>query len=285
MLPQRARLRRHIALLVAWAVIAAFAPRVAHADQVDKLIRQLQSSSDYKVRLSAALNLAKIRDKRAIPVFVRALSDSDKTVRGVAAAGLGKLVNAGTSASVRKKVLAKLKFAATRDKNSFVRKQAQKAYDSLKGMGQAGGGGAIANGATYINIGGMSAETDNAAAIRRLMKSTVEKTFQKNASSWAIEWPGGDPKKSTIQAKRINAFHVDGTVNAINASGGWVECKVSMLLATYPEKSMFGFLKGGAKVQAGSSQRDIDLAAQDCVGAVMEDLIRRKIIPTIQSRI
>ena len=285
MLLQRACLRCRHTVLVALALLALVLPRLAHADQVDKLVKQLQSSSDYKVRLSAALNLAKIRDRRAIPVFLRALKDSDRTVRGVAAAGLGKLVNADTPAVITKRVLAELKTASSKDSSSFVRKQALKAHNSLKSLGGGGGSGgepALTAGATFVNIGSMSAETSDATTIKRLMKSTVEKTFQKNASSMVI---GGDLSGSVIKAKKLNAFHVDGTVNSIDASGGWVECKVSMLLATYPEKSMFGFLKGGAKVQAGSSASDVRLAAEDCVGAVMEDLIRRKIIPTIQSRI
>src|SRR5688500_3668794 len=75
----------------------------ARADQVDRLIAQLESSDDYKVRLSAALNLAKIGDRRAIPPFIKALRDGDKTVRGVAAAGLGKLVTASTPSEQRKR--------------------------------------------------------------------------------------------------------------------------------------------------------------------------------------
>ena len=61
-------------------------------------------------------------------------------------------------------------------------------------------------------------------------------------------------------------------------------CKLSMLLATYPEKSMFAFLDGGAKVQATSSARDIGFAKEDCVNAVVEDLVKKKIIPTIKMK-
>ena len=54
-----------------------------------------------------------------------------------------------------------------------------------------------------------------------------------------------------------------------------------MLLADFPDKSVFGFLNGGASVTASSSQSDQDLASEDCVSAVIEDLIAKKIIPTI----
>ena len=57
-----------------------------------------------------------------------------------------------------------------------------------------------------------------------------------------------------------------------------------MILASYPERSMFGFLNGGAMVQAGSSSRDIEFAKEDCVSAVVESLVGTKIIPTINTR-
>ena len=47
---------------------------------------------------------------------------------------------------------------------------------------------------------------------------------------------------------------------------------------------MFGFLNGKASVQGGSSQKDVDDAAQDCVQAVVENLIAKQIIPTIRSK-
>ena len=265
-----------IALVVVW-------PAVARADQVDRLVSQLESSSDYKVRLSAALNLAKLGDGRAIPVFIKALRDKDKTVRGVAAAGLGKLVSSGTPADLRTRVLAALRQSASGDENAFVRKQAQKAYDSLRRV--SGSGAQVAAGATYLNIGSMAAEAGNKSELVALMRQTAQKTLRSRAPSMLIDWPGGGaPSAKHIKDKQLHAYFVDGTVNAINVAGGTVECKVSMLLATYPAKSMFGFLKGGAKVEGGGSSSEADAAAQDCVVAVIEDLIARKIIPTIEAR-
>ena len=54
-----------------------------------------------------------------------------------------------------------------------------------------------------------------------------------------------------------------------------------MLLASFPDKSIFGLLNGGASVQASGSANDIALAQEDCVSAVVEDLIAKKIVPTI----
>jgi hypothetical protein len=255
-------------------------PVVGRADQVDRLIGQLQSSDDYKVRLSAALNLTKMGDRRAVGAFIRALRDKDKSVRGVAAAGLGVLVVAATPAESRNRALTALRHAASSDGNAFVRKQAQKAYDKIKAT--VGPAVSVSAGATYVNIGSMAAEVRNGGELVALMRQTAQKTFRREAPGILIDWPGGGaPSARHIQDRQLKAFFVDGTVNAINAGGGAVECKVSMLLATFPSKSMFGFLKGGAKVEGGGGD---DLAAQDCVIAVVEDLIARKIIPTIEAR-
>jgi len=262
-------------------LLIAVWPVLGRADQVDRLIGQLQSSDDYKVRLSAALNLTKLGDRRAIGAFIVALRDRDKSVRGVAAAGLGVLVTAATPAQTRNRALTALRRAASSDGNAFVRKQAQKAYDKVKAT--VGPAVSVAAGATYVNIGAMSAEVRNSGELVALMRQTAQKTFRRQAPGILIDWPGGGvPSGKHIQDRQLKAFFVDGTVNAVNSGGGAVECKVSMLLATFPAKSMFGFLKGGAKVEGGGGEAD--LAAQDCVIAVVEDLIARKIIPTIEAR-
>lgn len=258
----------------------------AQADKADKLIAQLTRSSDYKVRLSAALNLAKLGDKRpkVIEAFIGALGDSDKTVRGVAAASLAKLIDSSTREALRRRALARLKEAAKSDDNKFVQRQAQKAFDAISAIG---GGAAAGAAGIYVDIGDMSAKAGDSAKMRALMRKTTQKTFAKKAGSMATEWPGGrSPSKKELES--TSAFHVDGTLTELTeqskGSSTLVTCKISMLIATYPEKSMFGFLNGGATVQAGSSAQDIAYAKEDCVVAVVEDLVAKKVIPTIQTR-
>ena len=58
-----------------------------------------------------------------------------------------------------------------------------------------------------------------------------------------------------------------------------------MLLASYPDRSIFGLLNGGASVQATGSANDVALAREDCVSAVIEDLVAKKIVPTINAKV
>lgn len=280
--------------VIALLLVVRVAP--AHADNVDELIKQLESDSD-KIRLSAALNLTKLGDPKAILPLAKALgNDSDKNVRGAAAVGLGKLVNSNTRSAVKNLAINSLKKAAANDESSFVKTQADKALAALGqdaggGTGNGGGGGSGngGGGAIYVNIGPMSSKTGNAAAdprLRALMVKVATSTMNKTASTMATSFPGGGvPTKNQLAAKGFQGFYVDGTLNEVkvttSGSTATVSCKISMLLASFPDKSVFGFLNGGAKVQGSASQRDIDLASEDCVSAVVEDLIAKKIIPTI----
>jgi hypothetical protein len=266
-----------------------------HADNVDQLIKQLGNDGSDKVRLSAALNLTKLGDARAILPLVKAVgNDSDKTVRGAAAVGLGELVTDKTKPSIKNLAVNALKRAAESDESSLVKDQASKALQAIGVSGGAsppskpssGSGGAI-----YVNIGPMSSKTGDAASdgkLKALMVKVATKTMGKVASSMAITWPGGVPTQAQLEAKSTQGFYVDGTLNELkvkdSGSSTTISCKISMLLASFPDKSIFGLLNGGASVQASSSPSDIALAREDCVSAVVEDLIAKKIVPTINTK-
>lgn len=273
---------RVVFLAAVLALLAVCLPRLARADKVNNLISQLTGSSDYKVRLSAALNLAKLNDPRSIPAFIKALKDDDKTVRGVAAASLGKIIDNNTKSSLKSKAERALKTASSKDKNAFVRKQAKKAYAAVQALG-----GGNPNAKIYVNLGPMSAKPSK---MKKLMRSTATKAIAKKGASMTTTFPGGkaSPSASDIKKRKMKAFYVDGTLEKLDVktsgSSSMISCKVRMILASFPKKSLFGFLDGGAKVSAGASSRDIEFAKEDCVSAVVESLVGSKIIPTIETR-
>lgn len=277
-------------------VLALLATR-ARAGQVESLIDQLNNDGTDKVRLAAAVNLAKLGDAKAIlPLAKALLNDSDKNVRGACAVALGVLVTSSTKSSIKGLVVNNLKSAAENDASDFVKQQASKALASITGQAgttgtgttgttTGGGGGGI-----YVNIGPMSSKAGSAndAKLRALMVKVAGQTLGKVATKMATTWPGGVPSKTVLAQKSVSGFYVDGTLNTLTSkvSGGsaTVTCKVSMLLADFPDKNMFGFLNGGASVQGSSSERDQAMAGEDCVSAVIEDLIAKKIVPTICSK-
>ena len=280
------------ALRVLALVVLLLTSRMAAADNVDTLVGQLEDSSD-KVRLSAALNLTKLGDPKAILGLVKRLdsnNESSKNVRSAAAVGLGTLVGAKVKGSARDLAIKALRKAQEEDPSEFVKVQAEKALEKI---GAAGGGAPTTPGGSqvYVNVGPMSSKTGtNDAKFRDMMVKVSSKTLTRVASSMQQTWSGGGtPNKQQLASKGFSGFYVDGTLNEVkvekSGNTATISCKVSMLLASFPEKSVFGFLNGGAKVQGSTSQRDIDLGSEDCVSAVIEDLIAKKIVPTIKSKV
>ncbi len=279
---------------IAVALVVAGRASPARADNVAELIHQLGDDDSDKVRLSAALNLTKLGDPRAMLPLAKALgNDTDESVRGAAAVGLGKLITSKTDLKVRKVAVAALTQASQSDPSGFVRGEAGKA---LKAIGVTSGGTQVqtpqAGTAIYVNIGPMASKTGDAAVdarLKALMAKVANQTMTRVASNMATTWPGGAPTQAMLAAKSTVGFYVDGTVNELKVkeagSSMMVSCKINMLLASYPDKSIFGLLNGGASVQASGSTNDLALAREDCVSAVVEDLIAKKIVPTITSKV
>ena len=265
-------------ILVALVVLAAFAQR-AHADKISDYIGQLKDGED-KIRLSAALALAKSTDARAVQPLIDALDDSDRNVRAAAAIGLGKVITAKTDSKLRAKAVTALTAKAKKDSNSIVKKNAQASAETISALdststsssSSSSSSSSVAKGGVYVNIGPMDAKGTGAdAKLKAAMRSTTTGTFGKSAKSMATSWPGGKaPKQSDLDKAGVQAFHVDGNVTEVKSSGGMVSCKISMLIASYPDKAMFGFLKGGASVQGGSNEETDKV---DCVSAVVEDMV------------
>jgi HEAT repeats len=256
-------------------------PSLARADKVDDLMLQLRSDPDYKVRLSAVLSLGKLGDRRAIAALIDGLADPDKSVRLVAAGALGKLVDATVPGDERARVANALSTVARSDAEQSVRSQAQRSFDALHSLPSPGGHG------VYVEIGGMADKTLRGAAVIPVMRQTVLVTLQKQAPTYLLHAAGGRPAvEADWKRPGTTAFFVDASLTRLDATGGHVACAVSMIIATYPQKSMFGFLNGSAEVDVGSGSGQAVVSAQgDCVSAVMDDLVSSKIVPTIQARV
>ena len=141
-------------------MIALLVGNIARADNVDTLIGQLDDSSD-KVRLSAALNLTKLGDTRAVLGLVKRLdanTESSKNVRSAAAVGLGTRVGSTVKGSQCDLVIKALRNAQANDPSEFVKVQAERALEKI---GASGGSAPVTPGGTsiYVNVGPMSAKT------------------------------------------------------------------------------------------------------------------------------
>ncbi len=273
-----------IAIALVLAVV-----RVAHADAVDTLIGQLKNDPSDKVRFVSAVNLTKLGDQKAILPIVSCVSnDGDAQTRAACAVGLGKLVTSTTKANVKSLVINTLKRVANDDSSDEVKKQA---IASLAALGQSAPTGGATTGTnnsgkngSYVNVGPMSVKLGGAndAKLRLIMVRSATNAMSKAGGKITITWDGGAvPTAADLNKKQFSGYFIDGTLNSATANGGTITCKVSMLLASFPDKNIVANVSGGASVQGGSSAKDQAGSQEDCVDAVVSDMINKKVIPNI----
>lgn len=227
-----------VAVVVAW-------PHGAHADRVDRLIKILRTESSYKVRLQVVIALGKIKDRRAVPALIRALSDDNYTVRGVSAATLGQLGDKRARSALKR---------AKKDKHHFVRSQAKKALAKLKG----GGGTGPPRGARFfVTIGKtMNKSNKGGKALSQTLKNALLKEFSK-VSGVATPWASEKPSKKELRKHRLKGFVLDGSILSLSrkrrGSSMELSCSIRVSLATYPGNSMKAFYTGGASMEVDAS--------------------------------
>lgn len=279
--------RSHAARVLAITMLFAVN---AHADKIDDLNSDLDNDSD-RVRLTAVLALTNQQSPRSIPGLVKRMLDSGekKNIRGLAANALGEIVSKGSPNPGQKKAAIDALTKAKNDPEPFV---SAKADAALANAGAGGGGGATPTApgsylGVYVNVGPFSAKDP---AHKAAMKKTAESKLSQLQSSWVQTWAGGaQPTAAQLAQKKFAGFYIDGTLDSVtvNKSGSTatVTCKVNAYLAEFPSRNIIAPGNGSANVQGGTSARDIELGTQDCVQAVIESLITKRIVPTIKSKI
>ena len=282
------------ALALAVVLLSIGIGHAAHADNVDTLVGQLQNDDSDKVRFVAAVNLTKLGDPRAILPMVKCVgNDSDDKTREACALGLGKLVTTATKPGIKGLVINTLKRVANDDSSARVKSQAVASLTNLgssaptTGTATTGANNSGKNGA-YVNIGAMSVKLGNPndAKLRAIMVRSATLALGKAGGKITTSWDGGAvPNAADLNKKQFAGFFIDGTLNSatanVSGSTGTITCKVSMLLASFPDKNIVANLNGGASVQGGASAKEQALSQEDCVEAVVSDMIAKRVIPAI----
>jgi hypothetical protein len=274
-----------------WLVLLATVAWVssASANSVDDRAHKLRHDPDYKVRLSAAVNLGKLGDRRAVPALLDAVGDRDKTVRGVSAAALGKLVDAEVATELRERVIVALARAAEGDGHRLVRSEARRSLEAIRRL-QAPPLRAAGAGSIYVHVGPMADATRQAPRVPALMRHKVTESLGRRAPRFATRWANGrQPSQAELRRSGTTAFYIDGSLASLTVSRTprpHVACAISLMLGTYPEKSLFGFMRGGAEVYAASAtDTALAEATSDCVAAVLDDIVGQRLVPTIEARL
>jgi hypothetical protein len=251
------------------AVLCLLCASPALAGKLDDLSRMLLEDSSYKVRLQAALLLGKLGDRAAAPPLIKALGDENRTVRAMAAQSLGRLraVEAGPA----------LKALLQRERDGFVRTQAEKALATLGPGPEGPGRGKPKIYLTFGSFGGGARLAD--PTLLDALRSGLRRELAK-LGGVTFNLDSGE-EKSFGKSGRLG-FLIDGNVTRLDDGlvGGAVEinCDVKVMVARWPSKSIILWTNAGAAVQSGSRDREKETARRDCLdasaGQLGEDLAK-----------
>ena len=282
---------RALAVVAAcWLLAGA---RVAAADTVESAVHQL-GDGGYKVRLAAALSLAKSHDPRAVIALASALRDDDSaTIRRVAALALEKMVDARTAIDARELALGALESAAQKDIDQKVRDTAARVLKVLSELRTKRRPVSSGKPEVFVTVDGTldpSKQLPSGAGDRltKIVKSRIE------GKGYATTWPnGGLPSSAELSSSRSRAFIVAPAVKKIEVQkqGSQTQIACTLVVRVAPwggkdggerwEANRAASASGSAKATTGLRDRDIENGKRDCLEAVADDVTSRQIVPFI----
>jgi hypothetical protein len=259
------RRRRSLRLLrgLAAVALALFAShRLLAADQVARLVDALYGARSFKVRVQAAVLLARLRDPRAAEALARA-SASDP-VGIVRATALRQLAESALADRAPRLVARQAVERALRDPEAVVRRQAT---TSLAELDRAGGRSRpqARTGPTTVAIGAIGDRTGHASpALRERMRAQMRSLLAGQSTIQLIDGTSGV------------SFLVDGTISRLNTnqSGLDVEAVCAIeLVVSRPPRGIVTVASGEATVQRRRS-RSAALLRDQMEAEAMEHAVR-----------
>jgi len=289
---------RALARFAGCVVAVCALANATRADNVDNGVRDLGDAS-YKVRLAAALALAKSRDPRAVIGLAETVTrDDEPTIRRVAALSLEKMVDAHTADDARELAIAALEKAATTDVDDRVRETAARALKTVSKYRRPRHGGtsppAGDRPSVFVNIdpatdASKQLPSETTARVAKAVKRSVE-----SKTGYATTWPGGLPTSAELTSSKSRAFIVASTVKKVDIRRTGrqtaIACTVAIRIAPWSgkdggekwEANKVASATGSAKATTGPSARDVDGGVRDCLEAVAEDVTSRQVVPFLK---
>jgi len=127
---------------------------------------------------------------------------------------------------------------------------------------------------TYVKVAsfGVTKPFDSkyAASLPKIMLKVAESAIDKSRKLCTTPSPD----------KKAQAFYLDGNLTSLEKSTKGAEtlisAEITLQLADWPKKSMFGFASGKAKLPAGNPKKlddDVEYLVKDLVKSVMADKV------------
>jgi hypothetical protein len=239
---------------------------------VDRMILNLRTGGDFRVRTQAALALGASRNARAAQALCGGLADSNTTVRAAAAAALGKLQMGG--AECLEKRLAS-------EPNQMVKSAIQTAIDRVRGGAEPVFG---ADTKYYVLIGKLADKSGRTGeGIDRMIRTAMASIAVGIGVTLAPQAETPDQaKKRLANHKGVRGFYLAPRLAPFEYTGQALKVRLEIAIFSYPDKNMIGNFTRTASI---SGTTDTDPGSEDdLVRAVGESAMTQfaKIAPGIR---
>ena len=215
------------------ALLVLVTSLTALADPRTTVLAGQLKSDDYRVRTQAALALGASGDESAIKPLCDALTDENASVKTAAAAALGKLTKPAS--------LKCLEAAIAKETTPAIKSTMQKSIDGLKGSATASAAppppGKDAK--FYVALDITNKTSRPAAEVEAIVRAAMQSRLL-GKSGYAVAPKGETVAQggNVVKSKKLKGFILMATVEAPVYAGGSLSVKISVAMATYPDKSI-----------------------------------------------
>ncbi len=251
-------------VLIASTALLFFSPVAWGDPDLTGLVQQLARSSDFRMRVQAALQLGKSKDTRATRPLVKALDDQNVSVRAAAAAALKTLGDPEALPALKQNRL---------DRSEIVRRQVQESIVSLETR--------MKEVRVLVQVGTMKDRSASGKQAVVVLDYASRKTLQSIPAVNVV----GDSADVMQIAKRRNlpAVMMTGSIRTLDAQGEgpsvFYTAKVEYVLHRMPEQAIAGKVSGSAsaKVSSGELSDPLrrDKLREEVLFAAVESALRR----------
>lgn len=208
---------------------------VSSADPRTTVLAGQLKSDDYRVRTQAALALGSSGDEAAIKPLCDALADENASVKTAAAAALGKLTKAAS--------LKCLETAIAKETVPAVKTTMQKSIDTLKAASSSSSSATPPppgkDAKFYVALDITNKTSRPASEVEAIVRAAMQaKLLTKSGYAVAPKGETTTQGGSVVKTKKLKGFILMATVEAPVYAGGSLSVKISVAMATYPDKSI-----------------------------------------------
>jgi hypothetical protein len=216
--------RLAVAAFIGGLGFLAARPALAEDADVEHLVQNLSTGSDFRIRTQAALALGASKSKRAVEPLCSGLADPNATVRAASAAALGRL-RLGGSECLQKRLAS--------EASATVKSAIQKALDPVF----------TTETKYYLAIGKTTDKTGRGGdEIDGIVRGAMAGAAQL-LPAFAVA-PSGetlvDAKRRLAPHGRVKSYFLSPRIGALDYSGGNLTVKLEIAMFTYPDKALIG---------------------------------------------